>query len=70
MSIASQSAAPAGEKCACNTCQCLVPPGQGVSRDGKTYCSSACAYDCTDTTCVCVHDRCETDDGHGRDDSR
>jgi hypothetical protein len=47
-------------KCACNRCQCQVEAGKGVVRDGKIYCSNACAYDCTDTTCVCVHDRCET----------
>jgi hypothetical protein len=29
-----------------------------VVRDGRTYCSQTCAYDCTETTCVCVHDRC------------
>jgi hypothetical protein len=50
-----------GTKCACPSCQCIVRPGQGVERDGKLYCSRACAYDCTETTCVCVHDRC---DGH------
>jgi hypothetical protein len=32
--------------------------GKGVARDGKTYCSRTCAYDCTETTCVCVHDTC------------
>ena len=48
-------------KCACPSCQCLVPPGKGVVRDGKVYCSPACAYDCTETTCVCVHDKCDQD---------
>ena len=52
---------PAAIKCACKACECIVQPGQGVERDGKLYCSRACAYDCTETTCVCVHDRC---DGH------
>ncbi|HEX4055956.1 MAG TPA: hypothetical protein VHX86_16960 [Tepidisphaeraceae bacterium] len=46
-------------KCACPKCQCAVKPGNGVVRDGKTYCSRACAYECTSTTCVCVHDRCD-----------
>ena len=46
-------------KCACPTCQCVVAPSQGVVRDGSIYCSSACAYDCTHDTCVCVHDRCD-----------
>ena len=46
-------------KCACPSCQCKVPPGKGVLRDGKLYCSKTCAYECTESTCVCVHDRCE-----------
>ena len=45
-------------KCACLSCHCLVPIGGGVKRDGKTFCSAACAYDCTETTCICVHERC------------
>ena len=47
------------KKCACPSCQCPVTPGEAVERGGKVYCSNACAYDCTETTCVCVHDRCE-----------
>ena len=50
---------PIAPKCACASCNCTVPPGKGVPRDGKLYCSNACAYECTDTTCVCVHERCE-----------
>jgi hypothetical protein len=46
-------------KCACPTCQCLVPAGKGVVREDKIFCSTACAYECTETTCLCVHDRCE-----------
>jgi hypothetical protein len=46
-------------KCACPRCHCPVKPGAAVVRDGKAYCSKACAYECTDTTCVCVHDRCD-----------
>ena len=42
-------------KCACESCHCMVQPGKGVLRDGKLYCSATCAYDCTKTTCVCVH---------------
>ena len=46
-------------KCACPRCQCLVKPGHGVLRDGKAFCSQTCAYECTELTCLCVHDRCE-----------
>jgi len=49
-------------KCACERCHCQVGPPGGVQRDGKLYCSETCAYDCTEQTCVCVHDRCE--EGH------
>lgn len=52
-------------KCACRSCNCVVPAGKGVVRDGKLYCSNACAYECTETTCLCVHDRCE-DKGTGK----
>ena len=46
-------------KCACPTCQCRVAASKAVVRDGKLFCSPACAYECTDTTCLCVHDRCD-----------
>jgi hypothetical protein len=46
-------------KCACPACHCMVPAGKGIVRDSKTYCSTACAYECTEKTCVCVHERCE-----------
>jgi Prokaryotic metallothionein len=46
-------------KCACPSCHCMIKPGEGVMHDGKLYCSRTCAYDCTETTCVCVHDRCD-----------
>lgn len=49
-------------KCACPSCCCEVLPGRGVERDGKLYCSETCAYECTETTCVCVHERCEEED--------
>ena len=50
---------PANVECACETCHCKVEPGKGVVREGKVYCSDVCAYECTATTCLCVHDRCE-----------
>jgi hypothetical protein len=46
-------------KCACESCHCRVPEGKGVKRDGKVYCSTTCANECTQTTCLCVHDNCE-----------
>lgn len=46
-------------KCACPSCHCTIPEAKAVVRDGKLYCSNACAYDCTEKTCVCVHDGCE-----------
>ena len=49
-------------KCACSSCQCRIDPAKGIERDGKLYCSRACAYDCTETTCVCVHERCDAED--------
>jgi hypothetical protein len=36
-----------------------VAASKAVVRDGKLFCSPACAYECTDTTCLCVHDRCD-----------
>jgi hypothetical protein len=46
-------------KCACPRCFCPIPASQGTLRDGKLYCSETCAYECTEQTCVCVHERCE-----------
>ena len=46
-------------KCACPSCHCPVPAGGGVVHEGKLYCSKTCAYDCTTTTCVCVHEGCD-----------
>src|SRR5438094_6123905 len=46
-------------KCACPRCFCPVQAGKGVVRDGKVYCSETCAYECTEQTCLCVHDRCD-----------
>ena len=45
-------------KCACESCHCMVARNKAVVRDGKLYCSRTCAYDCTATTCVCVHKDC------------
>ena len=52
------AAPPVAVKCACESCHCTVTPGKGVARDGKLFCSATCAYDCTATTCVCVHQGC------------
>ena len=49
-------------KCACASCECRVARGKGVEREGKIYCSEACAFECTETTCVCVHERCGGED--------
>lgn len=48
-------------KCACPKCHCQTTPQTGYVHDGKLYCSQTCAYECTTTTCVCVHDRCDKD---------
>jgi len=53
------AAMPEPVKCACLRCHCTVTPGKAVVREGKVYCCETCAYDCTEQTCVCVHDRCE-----------
>ena len=47
-------------KCACPHCNCPVPADAGVVRDGKSYCSETCAYECTQQTCVCVHADCDS----------
>lgn len=54
-------------KCACKSCHCPIRPDKGVRRDGKVFCSEACAYECTEQTCVCVHDRCGDDDARRKD---
>jgi hypothetical protein len=46
------------QKCACKSCHCEVDPAKAVVRQGKVYCSVTCASECTETTCVCVHDGC------------
>nr|WP_290227676.1 metallothionein [Trichocoleus desertorum] len=47
-------------KCACDSCLCIVSPNeQAVQRDGKYYCSDACANGhasgegCGHTGCEC-----------------
>ncbi|MCY2951493.1 MAG: metallothionein [Planctomycetota bacterium] len=49
-------------KCACPSCFCMVAAGSGIERGGKIYCGETCAYECTETTCVCVHDRCDDEE--------
>jgi hypothetical protein len=55
-------------KCACISCHCAVDAAHAVARDGKLFCSQTCAYDCSETTCVCVHEKCDEnqheDDGN------
>ena len=53
-------------KCACPSCQCLVTGNAGVTRNGKVYCSATCANECTQQTCLCVHDQCDEDHAAGR----
>ena len=50
--------------CACPSCRCPVKPGQEVVRDSKVYCSEICAYECTEQTCLCVHEHCGDDEKH------
>ncbi|MEO1208951.1 MAG: metallothionein [Cyanobacteria bacterium J06638_20] len=46
-------------KCACEPCLCIVDPKQAVQKDGKYYCSEACANGhesgsgCGHTGCGC-----------------
>jgi hypothetical protein len=61
---AQETAQRSSVKCACQSCQCRVLPAKAVERDGKLYCSQACAFECTETTCVCVHERCGDDGRH------
>ena len=30
-------------KCACSDCVCIVEVSRGIQRDGRIYCSDACA---------------------------
>ena len=46
-------------KCACKTCYCPVKEGKAVLREGKAYCSATCASECTQSTCVCIHESCD-----------
>ncbi len=45
-------------ECACATCHCPVDSATGVRVRGTWYCGKTCAYECTPTTCVCVHEQC------------
>jgi metallothionein len=46
-------------KCACGTCSCEVTPAATIVKDGKNYCSEACANGhpdgkgCGHTGCDC-----------------
>lgn len=51
-------------KCACPSCHCTVKPDAGVVQNGKLYCSATCARECTQTTCLCIHDQCDDHAGH------
>lgn len=46
-------------QCACRSCHCSFPKEKAFVRDGKLYCSKTCAYECTETTCLCIHERCD-----------
>lgn len=47
------------EKCACPKCSCAVSPESAVQKNGKHYCSTACAeghpggVGCGSTSCHC-----------------
>ncbi|MFH0792564.1 MAG: metallothionein [bacterium] len=45
------------QKCACPSCTCHVDPAHAVEVDGRFYCSPLCALECTETQCVCTHDK-------------
>ncbi len=46
-------------KCACQSCLCVVSPSDALQKDGKVYCSKACANGhpegegCGHTGCTC-----------------
>jgi hypothetical protein len=52
-------------QCACPSCHCQFSREKAVVCNGKLYCSKACAYECTETTCLCIHERCD-DEQHPR----
>ncbi|MEG4807160.1 metallothionein [Microcoleus sp. F8-D3] len=45
-------------KCACPSCLCIVNLSDAIEKDGKTYCSSACA-DGHPNGSGCGHAGCE-----------
>ena len=51
----------AEENCAHLNCNCEIPAGTGVAKDGKTYCSEFCASteEATLDDCRCGHRDCE-----------
>ncbi|MGB3517813.1 MAG: metallothionein [Elainellaceae cyanobacterium] len=48
-------------KCACESCLCVVDLSSAIQKDGKPYCSEACANGhpsgsgCGHTGCECHH---------------
>ncbi|HSK29409.1 MAG TPA: metallothionein [Candidatus Limnocylindria bacterium] len=50
----------ADQKCAHSGCNCILEPGKGVSKDGKSYCTDHCANGGTvgSGKCQCGHPGC------------
>jgi metallothionein len=46
-------------KCACDSCLCVVSTSDAVEKDGKYFCSEACAHGHT-TGQGCEHHGCNT----------
>ncbi|NEP80903.1 MAG: metallothionein [Okeania sp. SIO3B3] len=46
-------------KCACEPCICVVSTETAVQKDGKYYCSEACANSHTDGSSGCGHQGCD-----------
>lgn len=44
-------------KCACESCLCIVDLATAIKKDGKPYCSEACANGHTEGT-GCSHEGC------------
>lgn len=45
-------------KCACADCVCVVPTGDAVDRNGRLYCSDACAAGHAGEGAGCGHGGC------------
>lgn len=45
-------------KCACEPCLCIVDTATAVEKDGKYYCSNACASGHADAGSGCGHPGC------------